>query len=635
MAKKRVLWLFNHTTLRAFEVPLLIDMGYEVYCPKICQIEYGDLSVSVSHDFDSSLTLPKGVIEKLNQTDFYTNLSADTMAVLNAYFDIVICIFGYQAIKSLLRHFTGQIMMHVFGLAGKASYTNLLIDACGVGIFADMKACGNRFWFAPAYEHLSEIECDYLQARTIFLPIALKNSIITHTWKGDDNRFLFVCPKIETNIYYNEIYKQFKKAFKEIPHVIGGSQLQPVEYDSTVCGFLSDEEYQYNMKNLACMFYHSTEIRHIHYHPFEAIKVGMPLVFMAGGLLDTIGGETLPGRCRTIEEAKKKIQRIVNGDKRLINKIVETQEVLLKPLTREFCEPYWEKGLAKVEDAIVQQSIVALQPKKLAVILPDAYLGGVLDFAKCFLLALQKGIVETKDSVELVFCYRESEDYNDHPLFDFLKKAGIRSRPITAKIIEHAQLKATLDLSRFSMFNTEVISKGTVIDDGASFLMDCDYHIYLTDRSGDFAPVFTLKPFAMVVHDYIQRYCKDVIDPRIATIVYENQRRADVLLCTSAATRQDCIASGIKKDKLIQIPYLFASVKGRKIDDNEVDSIKIEPKSYFLWSTNTGPHKNHIIALKALAKYYQDGGTLTCVVTGVNTQLMNPKKNYRKSHIII
>ena len=57
------------------------------------------------------------------------------------------------------------------------------------------------------------------------------------------------------------------------------------------------------------MYYHSTEPDHIHYHPFEAVRAGMPLVFMAGGMLDRLGGIDLPGRSKPPKEARQKIER--------------------------------------------------------------------------------------------------------------------------------------------------------------------------------------------------------------------------------------------------------------------------------------------------------------------------------------
>ena len=152
---------------------------------------------------------------------------------------------------------------------------------------------------------------------------------------------LFVSPKIETNPYYHQVYQNFIRDFKGIPRVISGGQLQEVPYDSDVTGFLPDAEYEYVMTHLACMYYHSQEPRHVHYHPFEAVRYGMPLVFMAGGLIDSLGGKILPGRCETVKEARAKVRRLIDGDHALIRKITESQEILLKPFTKEYCKPYW------------------------------------------------------------------------------------------------------------------------------------------------------------------------------------------------------------------------------------------------------------------------------------------------------
>ena len=63
MSKKRILWLFNHSSLRSFEVPLLVKMGYEVYCPKSYDFEIGDFSCTITYEYDRTLTIPKDVLE--------------------------------------------------------------------------------------------------------------------------------------------------------------------------------------------------------------------------------------------------------------------------------------------------------------------------------------------------------------------------------------------------------------------------------------------------------------------------------------------------------------------------------------------------------------------------------------------
>ena len=94
---KRILWLFNHTSLRKFEVPMLIEMGYEVYCPKKCNIF--DFSASISYEYGFSLTIPEDVLRKLNEVDFYTKIPLDIINLLNEYFDIVFCLFEKRVLK--------------------------------------------------------------------------------------------------------------------------------------------------------------------------------------------------------------------------------------------------------------------------------------------------------------------------------------------------------------------------------------------------------------------------------------------------------------------------------------------------------------------------------------------------------
>ena len=88
---RRILWLLNHTTLRDFEVPMLLDMGFEVFTPKIYQFEYGDLSASVTWEYDSSLSIPSEDLEFLNQCDMYADrIPERAVDIINKYFGIAI-----------------------------------------------------------------------------------------------------------------------------------------------------------------------------------------------------------------------------------------------------------------------------------------------------------------------------------------------------------------------------------------------------------------------------------------------------------------------------------------------------------------------------------------------------------------
>jgi hypothetical protein len=92
------------------------------------------------------------------------------------------------------------------------------------------------------------------------------------------------------------------------------------------------------------MFYHSQEERHLHYHPLEAVVAGMPLIFMAGGLLEKCGGSDQPGMCRTYEEAREKIARLQRGDTKFCEAVRESQRKILEPFESDYCTQEWKKN---------------------------------------------------------------------------------------------------------------------------------------------------------------------------------------------------------------------------------------------------------------------------------------------------
>ena len=314
MKKYRALWLLNHSTLRAFEVPLLIEMEYEVFCPKMFPYDEGNMSASIDYSYDGTLSIPTSVLEQLNQVNFYKQVPQNILDLMNEYFDIAFFGFFPEQLKMLVDGFKGVLVMQPFGLAEKNNYTNIIEQTLGIAFLQKLEKMGDRFFFGQAYENLADIECRYFRNRSVYLPLGLKNAYVQDDWEGGDNKILFVCPRINTSPYFHNIYETFKKNFEGFDYVVGGAQPIEVTDDSSVAGYIPKEQYEYNMKHLAVMFYHSQEERHLHYHPLEAVKHGMPLVFMEGGLLYSIAGEKLPGCCKDIEEARKKIKRIMRGD---------------------------------------------------------------------------------------------------------------------------------------------------------------------------------------------------------------------------------------------------------------------------------------------------------------------------------
>lgn len=618
--KKRILWLLNHTTLREFEVPLLVEMGYEIFTPKIYQYDFGDLSASVTWKYDETLTIPAEDLEVLNHTDFYqSRVSKRVVEIINHYFDVAFITSFPAQTEMLVNSFNGKLVFHAFGLLESTNYTRIYLSE-SAALLDKIRKKGDQFWFCTSYPDIEKVECEYFQRRTFYLPIGFRGTESNPSWVGGDNRILFVCPKIMTNPHFRNIYDEFVKNFGDIPHVIGGSQLIPVQNDSTVVGFLPKEQYEYNMQHLAAMFYHSQEPRHLQYHPLEAISNGMPLVFMAGGMLDSLGGKDLPGRCTSIRQAYKLLDSLSKGDKVLAQKIISSQRVLLERFSEEYCKPYLEQLMEQVENQTVSKA-PERKKSRIAIVCPQGYTGGVLDFSIRLTLALQAGTKQGLGNIEPVFYYVNCEAYREHFYFKKLYSAGISVRSFEWSYKSEQWARNNESLRDYE--DHTIPDAVYVMEDGLRNLSDCDYIIFTSDTMP--RGFWTSLPYAVVVHDAIQRYVKELFDLGTELGRQKTNRKANAVIVTSEPMQKNAVQYvGAQIDKVFLMPQLFESISVPNKNDTQ-------SRKYFHWGTNVTPHKNHKAALEGLRQYYSLGGTLPCVITGANTHLINPSEEIEET----
>lgn len=330
-----------------FEIKLLIELGFEVFTPKIIPTSAEFRSGHVDFRYDSTLTLPAGVLKRLNEFNFYENVwPADIVALVNRYFGSAFFIpIGIQ-IEEVLEKFEGQLLLRCFGLDQPRTYATTL-HGMDKGWLSKVAAAGSRFWFAQGYKELAEVEPPLLADRALFLPIGVPQSFFKtqNTFRGGDSRILFVCPNCVTSPYYADIYKNFKRDFGDFPHIIMGVQDVPVD-DPSVLGFVSNDELIRLYQECALLYYHSKEPRHVHYSPVEAVIKGMPVIYYADSLLGRMTTDVVHGRCHTLEEARSCISRILTGDREYIAAVQADQRKLIDHFSYEHCKRIWETNLA-------------------------------------------------------------------------------------------------------------------------------------------------------------------------------------------------------------------------------------------------------------------------------------------------
>jgi glycosyltransferase involved in cell wall biosynthesis len=607
------MWLLNHGTARKFEVPMLKRIGFsEIFLPKVMPPSFFR-SGSVDFSEDASLTIPAKDLAAMNAVNWYGRVRPAIWDLANRHFRVLFFIAHDPTFfANVADNFQGTVVWRAYGLDQSSSYSKRL-RYCSGGLRTIEKLAG-RFWFGEAYDHLHESEEPFLQSRAVFLPLGFASDL-TDSWSGEDRRIFFVCPEIGNNRYYRNVYIDFKKSFRDLPHLIAGPQPLAVD-DPCVAGYVPLGEHVENMRRLRVMYYHSTEPNHVHYHPFEAIKVGMPLVFRGGGLLDRLGGRSLPGRAESVIEARSKIERILNGDKNLTEEIRRTQKALLEPMSFEAGVPHWRDGFTRILSELRTRSErpSSVRRKRIAVILPHIYRGGTLRGAKLTAEALLLGSRQCGKEVEVVFAHRDDsgvyarQDFSDLP-------AEVSVRPFHWSSLSRAEARRAMLYEGHCNW-TPTHNEYGIPDDGVRQFGDCDLWLFISDRLT--LPLLPIRRFVVLAYDYLQRYVPLKLGDLGQTFI-QNTRAAERVLVTTGFTKRDAIQfAGIDPDRVIKVPMLAPDVS---MDHMPVD--RQEAATYFVWTTNSAPHKNHIAAFEALQVYYETlGGTLHCRIIGPDSKVL-------------
>lgn len=266
--------------------------------------------------------------------------------------------------------------------------------------------------------------------------------------------------------------------------------------------------------------------------------------------------------------------------------------------------------------------------KKICIFLPAPYRGGSMQGAKNIAKMLLLGSKRANEAVEIVFsCLKET--YNINEEFSDLLALGIQVRETEWKIISKNQAQIALDFTQ----SEQILSHESycIPWDGIKNFCDCDFWLIVSDRTS--APLLPIKPYGMIIYDYIQRYIPDIFgqdDGKLDLPFLCSARNASFILCTTPQTREDAIQyAGIDAHKVLLAPMEFNPLK------YQVKPCLKKDYPYFIWTSNATQYKNHKNALKGLELYYEKlDGKFQVVMTGVQTELFQ-KKNLNQIPYIV
>jgi glycosyltransferase involved in cell wall biosynthesis len=351
-AMRRLLWIVNHRTLMPAEVPILRSLGWEVFIPKIVpDYDPGYRSAAITYEYDAALRLPDAAIRVLNRHNFYERSWTPTIEdIINKHFAVTVAHFSYYTatLSEAARKFRGRLIARAFGRERPRTYAEFAEIGPHRNLLSELAALGDRFVFGQGYDNISDVEPPELRnrAHTLIVPLPAEFYLHQNIWHGSESRAVFLCPAIRPASYYGDIYDGIKRDFGDLPHIIFGRQVAPLD-DPSVLPYLTDAELVNLYAGAPVFVYPHTEPRHMHYSPLEAMVVGTPTLYLRGALIDTLtSGADLPGACGNVEEMRAKTQRLLHGDRILAEAIRAGQGQVLDKFSRCIAKQQWSAVLA-------------------------------------------------------------------------------------------------------------------------------------------------------------------------------------------------------------------------------------------------------------------------------------------------
>lgn len=612
----RIMWLMNHVTLRNSEIAILNALGIqEIYLPKSFPYDEYHTNDSITYDYDRTLSLSQNQIEVLNKQNWYYEPSEEAWLIANSHFDIIFFAFNPEQIRNICRNFQRTIIVRIFSHYKNQTYNDFFQEEKNIEYTRIIRKCKNRLFFAALVDKPSKV--DVFSDQVIHLPFEIRETTIRSQWQGVHPWICFICPNINYSNSYKNIYNSFKQNFGNFKHIIVGKQPIYVN-DDTVLGYTDKNIDIQNLLHSQLVFYPNTAYNNIDYYPFLAMQLGVPVIYMAGSIIDELMQTASPGQCTHVDEINVLITKILKNDNNLIKKMQQSQFKLLNQLSFESVFPIWQKNITHIINISEQsqtQHCTRYKKKKIAVILPHIYLGGTLRGAILFATALLLGSQENGDEVEVVFGHLDRPDrYNDDTL-DQLPQA-IQKRAFNWKILTNAE--ATCFISNREFITPHLSADEYMIpDDNIEQFLDCDLWVIISDRLKK--TILPIRPIIIVAYDYIQRYI-DVLSLEDEAPFLQSARNAHKVIVTTEFTRQDAVQYvGLKPEKVTKLPILIPDFFQKY---NKVKSIN-NTSQYFIWPTNASIHKNQLNAFEALIIYYEElNGSLKCYVTGDELNLI-------------
>jgi len=350
MKSKRVAYIAFHKAGRDVELPVFRNLGFEVYTIK--KFDAGHRSGAFDFSDDENISIPAKVVDYLNSVNFIDSTEWPPLAIhyLNEYFDWIFVIQNHNNVYNALRYFNGKILVRLAGLDYPKSYTNYW-NRNEPRLMPLARARENDLWFSIQYENLPGVEDEIFARRSVFMPLGMPSFAKENvdTWRGTNRTLVSVLPWIHLP-YYQHKYRSALRHIEDRPILFLGDQPHKSN-DARVLGFLSKEAFVKTLQDARGLFYESYEPRHVHFPPFEAAAMGLPVLFPRGCLLHELAGGDVPGSFGSEREFREKADLLLAGDRAFVAEVRASQGEFLSWFADDFVDRKWREAFRLMETA--------------------------------------------------------------------------------------------------------------------------------------------------------------------------------------------------------------------------------------------------------------------------------------------
>ncbi|ACG74375.1 hypothetical protein AnaeK_3154 [Anaeromyxobacter sp. K] len=326
--RPRVLWVSFHRTARYEEVTALLRCGAEVIPTSGTSAEFPN-ALEPSEDRDplappwrASCSVPADVLELIRPFAQYQRpeqLPQAVIEALNRWIDVIWVGTYSRSVVELLRRFRGGVVLRAYG---GYPYSASLGRWPARTRALDLLATTERYAFCPALPYQATVEDVRLTRNETFLPACVTPARLPHRWAGRDSEAM-ACEVISLiGRYRRQEYARFTASFGDLPVRILGQNPPGGEdgRDPRIVGTLDDEPFYGAIARSRLMIYAGLGSRHhLHYHPLEAVTMGVPVVLFRSSALAQMAlhlgasdqALRLAGMCDSTEEARALAQRML------------------------------------------------------------------------------------------------------------------------------------------------------------------------------------------------------------------------------------------------------------------------------------------------------------------------------------